>query len=147
MSVTLPAGSKAITDFDDPGTVIPGFAVRDDGVVLYYRQQWRSWIPLRPKTGPGGFVKVRLVVRGMVREVGVALLVLRAFVGPRPIGCETLHYPDPDPANNCLDNLRWAPKRTSKLGRILGLCGGGFPRTSPIISSKSREHPSGLTRL
>src|SRR5208337_2720395 len=26
-------------------------------------------------------------------------------------------------------------------------CGGRFPRTSPIISSKSREHPPGVTRL
>jgi hypothetical protein len=26
-------------------------------------------------------------------------------------------------------------------------CGGRFPRASPIISSKSREHPPGVTRL
>ncbi len=75
MSVPLPAGSRALTDFDDPGAVIPGSAVRDDGVVLNYRQQWRKWIPLRSKAGPGGFVEVRLVFRGKAREIGVALLV------------------------------------------------------------------------
>ena len=37
--------------------------------------------------------------------------------GPRPIGCEVLNYPDPDPANCRVENLRWAPIGSSKLGR------------------------------
>ncbi len=113
----LPSGCKNAIDSD--GMPIAGFAVRDDGVVLYWRQQWRKWIPLKVKVGANGFRNVGLGPRG-TRETGVALLVLRAFVGLRPIGCEPLHYPDPDPGNNRLENLRWAPRGTSKLGRQLG---------------------------
>lgn len=34
-------------------------------------------------------------------------LVLETFVGPCPPGMEGCHFPDPSPANNRLDNLRW----------------------------------------
>ncbi len=114
----LPSGCKPAIGSD--GKPISGFAVRDDGVVFYWREQWKRWIPLKVKIGPPGFRRVNLAPRRQYREIGVALLVPRAFVGPRPIGCEPLHYPDPDPGNNRLDNLRWAPRGTSKLGRQLG---------------------------
>ena len=38
----------------------------------------------------------------------VAHVVLMTFVGPRPDGAESAHYPDPDPLNNAVHNLRWA---------------------------------------
>src|SRR6185437_8163269 len=116
----LPQDCRPIADFDSPGTIVPGHAVRADGTVLYWYDRGRRWVALRPKTGPGGFLRVRLRVGGKVRELGVAQLVLRAFVGPRPLGCEPLHFPDPDPSNNRLENLRWAPRGTSKAGRMLG---------------------------
>ncbi len=34
-------------------------------------------------------------------------LVLEAFVGPKPDGMECCHFPDRNPLNNCLENLRW----------------------------------------
>jgi len=37
----------------------------------------------------------------------VCRLVLLAFVGPCPEGMEACHFPDRNPANNRLDNLRW----------------------------------------
>lgn len=37
----------------------------------------------------------------------MARLVLEAFVGPCPEGMEACHFPDRDPANNQLENLRW----------------------------------------
>jgi len=77
-------------------------------------------------------------IRREAREIGVARLVLRAFVGLQPIGCEPLHYPDPSPANNRLDNLRWAPRGTSKLGRILG------PSAPPVVHGS--ERPSAVLR-
>jgi hypothetical protein len=115
----LPAGCRPIARFDRAGAIIPGYAVRDDGTVLYWFARGRRWIPLKVKVGPNGFRKVRIRIDGKEREIGVAQLVLRAFVGPRPIGHEPLHYPDPDPGNNRLDNLRWAPRGTSKAGRLL----------------------------
>lgn len=118
-AVGLPRDSRAIVDFEDPRESIPGYAVRADGVVLQWVARRRKWVELKRKTGPGGFTKVRLVIRGREREIGVAHLVLRAFVGPRPMGCEPVHYPDSSPGNNRLENLRWAPRGTSKLGRML----------------------------
>ena len=35
-------------------------------------------------------------------------LVLEAFVGSCPEGMEARHYPDRNPANNCVENLSWA---------------------------------------
>jgi predicted XRE-type DNA-binding protein len=37
-------------------------------------------------------------------------LVLEAFVGPCPAGMEACHFPDRDPDNNHLENLRWGTK-------------------------------------
>jgi hypothetical protein len=116
---TLPPDSRPVIDPNDPRSLIPGHAVRDNGTVFYYSERWRKWVPLKTKTGPGGFVKVRLMVKGKEREIGVARLVLRAFVGPQPLGFEPLHFPNVDPADNRLCNLRWAPIGSSKVGRML----------------------------
>lgn len=94
--------------------------MRADGSVLWYDRRRGLWIPSKLKIGAGGFRKVRLRIGRKVREIGLAHLVLRAFVGPRPIGHEPLHYPDPDPGNNHVDNLRWAVRGASKVGRQLG---------------------------
>jgi len=40
-------------------------------------------------------------------QILVSHLVLRAFVGPQPIGYEACHFPDPSPKNNNVYNLRW----------------------------------------
>jgi hypothetical protein len=114
-----PSEARPIVAFDDARETVPGYAVRSDGVILRDAGR-RGWLPLGVKTGAGGFRKVSLRIRGKVREIGVAHLVLRAFVGPRPFGCEPLHFPDPDLGNNHLDNLRWGRRGTSKLGRTLG---------------------------
>jgi hypothetical protein len=37
----------------------------------------------------------------------VSHLVLESFVGPRPYRYEACHFPDKDPHNNRLENLRW----------------------------------------
>lgn len=136
--VELPSDSRPVQDFHDPRAIIPGFAVKSDGVVFWWYMRGRRWVPLKPKTGPGGFRKVHMRIKGIVHEVGVALLVLRAFIGPRPIGCEPLHFPDPDPGNNRVENLRWAPRGASKLGRVLG------PRL-PVPKRGSAHHEAVLT--
>ena len=48
----------------------------------------------------------------------VSHLVLDAFVGPRPNGCEACHFPDRDPSNNRLSNLRWDTKSSNQGDRV-----------------------------
>lgn len=117
MEATLPTGCRAVIDPDDPRrSSIPGYGIREDGNVLR-KSSARKWLPLKVEINKERFHRVRLVVAGRPRYFGVAGLVLRAFVGPRPMGCEPLHFPDPDPGNNGVDNLRWAPIGSSKVGR------------------------------
>jgi len=40
-------------------------------------------------------------------KVSVSHVVLEAFVGPRLEGMEACHFPDRDPNNNAVSNLRW----------------------------------------
>jgi hypothetical protein len=120
----LPPDSRPIRDFADARRNLQGYAVRADGSVLFFSTSRKKWLVLKTKTGPGGFIKVRLKIEGRAREIGVAHLVLSAWTGPRPTGFEPIHYPDANPANNRLENLRWAPRGSSKLGR---LCSGSPP--------------------
>jgi len=56
-----------------------------------------------------GHLRVRLCAEGRIRQMLVHRLVLEAFVGPRPAGCECRHL-DGNPANNRLDNLCWGTR-------------------------------------
>ncbi len=52
---------------------------------------------------------------GLYRDgIGVAhhvhRLVLEAFVGPCPTGCQARHFPDADKSNNNLSNLQWGTR-------------------------------------
>jgi hypothetical protein len=65
----------------------------------------------------------RLVVnlstaKGRVRR-RVSALILETFVGPRPKGYEACHFPDRDPSNNKLSNLRWDSKAGNQADRVV----------------------------
>lgn len=62
---------------------------------------------LKPNINRDGYARVDLCRYGVKRTIDVQTLVLTAFVGPRPEGMECCHFPDSDPANNRLENLRW----------------------------------------
>ena len=53
------------------------------------------------------YVYVDLSKDGRVLRFSVHKLVLTTFVGPCPDGMVACHFPDPNPENNCLNNLRW----------------------------------------
>jgi hypothetical protein len=60
---------------------------------------------------PNGYLGILL---GGKRKL-IHTLVLEAFVGPCPIGMEACHFPDRNPSNNHLTNLRWdTPKNNQK---------------------------------
>ena len=103
---------------DIPG--YPGYRVGDDGTVWScLRQGGRGprkmtdrWVRLKPWTNRGrAYLHVELQLKDGKRSfVGVHILVLLAFVGPRPDGLECRHL-DGDPANNHPSNLRWGTSK------------------------------------
>lgn len=64
-----------------------------------------------------GYQKVSLSKDGEVRQHHVAVLVLEAFVGPRPPSLEACHW-DGNPENNYRPNLRWDTGSANALDRI-----------------------------
>jgi HNH endonuclease len=69
---------------------------------------WKQMKPAPKKIGPVTTALHTALHRNrksyMVR---IHTLVLQAFVGPCPEGMECCHFPDPDPTNNHVSNLRW----------------------------------------
>jgi hypothetical protein len=90
---------------------LPGYEgiyqVSDLGRVRRIRLDGVANEPLRPGAVHGGWRHVTLCRDGNHRCHQVSRLVLEAFIGPCPDGMEACHYPDSNPANNRLSNLRW----------------------------------------
>lgn len=74
-------------------------------------------------------------------------LVLEAFVGPCPSGCEGCHY-DGNPANNIVSNLRWDTTKNNCLDkRRHGRNGGRRVRRSDGVEFTSvREGAESVSR-
>ena len=66
---------------------------------------------------PNGYVKTTLCKNGERRDVNTHVLVLEAFVGPRPTGMETLHADDVR-RNNKLGNLSWGTRKKNAEDRV-----------------------------
>jgi len=59
-----------------------------------------------------GRLQVRLKVGEIKKTFRVHRLVLEAFVGPCPHGCEACHRNN-DPSDNRIENLRWDTKQSN----------------------------------
>jgi hypothetical protein len=88
----------------------PGYEVSDRGVVRHVDS--KKWIA---PVANQGHMRVRLFLQGGGwRDRRVNVIVLEAFVGPRPSPRHhASHTPDRDKANNRLDNLKWRLRRPS----------------------------------
>lgn len=90
----------------------PGYCAGDDGSIWTClttagEHDLRRWKRMRFSVQRGHY-GVILHVNRRQRLVGVHRLILEAFVGPPPQpGMHACHFPDPDPTNNRLSNLRW----------------------------------------
>ena len=99
---------KAITGY-------PGYEVSDHGNVRSWRTpNKRSPRPLEPRqlrrTDRFGYQHVKLCNGPEQKQRAVHVLVLEAFVGPRPDGCVARHVNDNDRSNCCLVNLAWGTR-------------------------------------
>lgn len=98
---------------------VPGFEdyeVSDFGRVLS-RKRGRARIR-RPTPEGKGYLQLILSRNGVPHMRKVHLLVLTAFVGPRPEGMEALHG-DGNKLNNALWNLRWGTQGENTLDQVL----------------------------
>lgn len=91
-------------------TEFPGYRVSDEGDVESRRTnsgRLRSdWKRLKQQTRRGYRDICLSDGTGMQVIRSVHRLVLEAFIGPAPDGCQACHY-DGNPENNCASNLRW----------------------------------------
>jgi hypothetical protein len=91
---------------------LPGYRVGSDGTVSRWVKRRKAWRFL--KVTPEGNAYV--MVGGRKTTLSVARLVLSAFGPPRPTLFRALRWRDPDPRNNRIENLRWAPANSQNVG-------------------------------
>lgn len=107
----LPVPDWPDFDVSDWGRVRSYMLRGDHGWCLKQQSTGRPPRLRKPSCSRSGHLRIKLVrwVDGKPerRMFGVHNLVLMAFDGPCPSGMECCHDPDPDPANNRLDNIRW----------------------------------------
>jgi hypothetical protein len=79
-----------------------------------------------------GYRYVGLYKDGVARKHDVHVLVLAAFVGPRPDGMDACHN-DGDRTNPALSNLRWDTKKANQADRLRHGTDGRGERSSRAI--------------
>ena len=130
ISITLPAGSRAIADFDDSGDLIPGFAVRDDGAAMK-----RAFNGYRTVGSSGGLtMRVRVISMEVVAMLAMfgAVLCLRR----NRRASHRRRRREPNWTN------WWANRWTLRRGRMRGAPIGRSRRNRKRISSPGASNGS-----
>lgn len=100
---------------------------------------------LKPRFDSDGRQVVTLYGDGKRLTVRVYVLVLEAFVGPRPPGFDCCHY-DGDESNDRLSNLRWDTRSANRLdsvrhgthqGVVKTACPRGHRLVEPNLTAQS----------
>ena len=102
----------------------PNYRVGSDGSV--WSKASGQWRRLKRQLLTNGYPYVTLYKPGLCsgRKCLVSRLVLEAFVGPAPKRLEARHFPDRNPLNNNIDNLRWGTHRENMNDKV-------FHKTQP----------------
>lgn len=89
---------------------VPGYeewySVSDHGRVRSTKYKQPRFLRPRSDKSRYGHVSVQLCRDGVAKSFRIHVLVMLAFVGPRPDDMEVCHF-DGDPTNNTLTNLRY----------------------------------------
>lgn len=84
---------------------------------LDHKGSRRSGARINAAVAKSGHLYATLSRNGHRRKVGVHVLVLEAFVGPRPDGMDGCHW-NGDPGDNRLPNLRWDTRSANILDSV-----------------------------
>lgn len=104
-----------------------GYAIGSDGTIVCCwrrRNRWGIWTfgqwkPVAVHIEAFGYSQVSLSTQPKKwKSVRLHVLVLEAFVGPRPSGYECRHL-DGNPQNNTVENLRWGTVSENRQDSIL----------------------------
>lgn len=95
--------------------LVPGFSnyvAGSDGTIWSCRMTAKRtnpvWVIKKSKTNNRGYKLVHLIADdGRHYGTQAGSIVLMAFVGPRPQGHHACHFPNRDPTDNRVINLRW----------------------------------------
>lgn len=87
-----------------------------------------------------GYPRVTLSRPGHRHKALIGVLVLEAFVGPRPEGMEMRHFPLRDSTCNYLENLSWATRSVNQRDRAIH--GTTTKQVQRRVSSFSRSKRS-----
>lgn len=123
--------SSCIAPIEKSGTVeyrtierFPGYRFGSDGSVwscwTKRNGMGGEWKKISPYKNRKGYLSIS--VRAATGQRKIALvhrLILEAFVGPCPDGCETRHFPDRDRTNNAISNLAWGTQAENMHDREL----------------------------
>ena len=95
----------------------PNYLVGDDGSIWSWDKHKADW--RRKECGEHGQEGEGRLIVNLNNENGgktftVSRLVLLSFIGPCPEGMECCHFPDPNPKNNQLKNLRWGTHNSNE---------------------------------
>ncbi len=104
----------------------PGYVVGNDGSVwscwsvgLTTACLTGTWRKMRVRIDKIGRPIIGLTRDGRQYQCTVCRLVLTAFAGPCPAGMQSCHFPDRNPANNNLNNLRWDTPKANQADRVV----------------------------
>jgi len=108
---------KAVPDF-------AGYAVSDSGNIIGCRKPgpghyfFESWSPIKCKVDKNGYYSLAIYGDGhKIRHTKAHVLVLEAFVEPRPDGMVVRHL-DGNPQNNHLANICWGTVSENCIDRV-----------------------------
>jgi hypothetical protein len=102
----------------------PGYRVGDDGSVWSRRDHGvirGPWRQLKPKLDKDGYSVLALRANNCDRHCRIHVLMLMAFVGPRPNGQVGRHIDD-DKSNNKLSNLAWGTLKQNSQDAVRNGC-------------------------
>lgn len=140
----------------------PGYRVGNDGSVwscweqvgLGYGGGTKSvisneWHRLSPIKQPDG--RFHISLKG--KQIKVHRLILLVFVGPCPRGMQACHFPDRNPANNKLENLRWDTPKANQADsfkhgtRVMGEASPNAKLDPDKVRAIRSEYATGKTTL